>query len=82
MTASEFCTPYLRIEEPDEEDDDDEDEEEEPEPEEDELLPSFSSILARVFAPTTPSAVRPFLRWKSMTAASVLEPKWPLTVPV
>ena len=62
--------------------DDDEDEEEEPEPEEDELLPSFSSILARVFAPTTPSAVRPFLRWKSMTAASVLEPKWPLTVPV
>ena len=48
---------------------------------EEEELPSFSSILASVLAPTTPSAVRPFLRWNSLTAAVVLLPKTPSTGP-
>ena len=43
---------------------------------------SAVATFARVFAPAMPSAVRPFFFWKFMTAASVLEPKWPLIVPL
>ena len=47
---------------------DDEEEEEDDEP------LTASAILASVFAPAMPSAERPFLRWKFMTAASVMLP--------
>ena len=46
-------------------------------PEEDILL----LMAARVFCPATPSAERPFLRWKLMTASFVMLPKWPVTEP-
>ena len=56
--------------------------EEEEELEEDEEPLSAAAIFSSVFVPATPSAVRPFFFWKFMTAASVLEPKWPLMVPL
>ena len=36
------------------------------------------AIALSVFAPATPSAVRPFAFWKALTAASVLLPKLPV----
>ena len=44
------------------------------EEEEDDEPLTASAILASVFAPAMPSAERPFLRWKFMTAASVMLP--------
>ena len=41
----------------------------------------LSSILARVFAPATPSALRLLARWKSYTASLVRLPKLPVTEP-
>ena len=52
---------------------DDEDDELLEEEEDDEPL-TASAILASVYAPAMPSAERPFLRWKFMTAASVMLP--------
>src|SRR6218665_2842414 len=40
-------------------------------------MPSLSHVLG----PTTPSAVRPWARWKDFTAASVLGPKAPSAAP-
>ena len=50
------------------------DEDELLEEEEDDEPLTASAILASVFAPAMPSAERPFLRWKFMTAASVMLP--------
>ena len=76
MRTASDCVPYLSTEELEVL----EEEEEVPDEEDDAL--SAVAIFARVFAPAMPSAVRPFFFWKFMTAASVLEPKWPLTVPL
>ena len=71
-TASELVPYFSRLldDEPELPLDDEDDELLE---EDDEPL-TASAILASVFAPAMPSAERPFLRWKFMTAASVMLP--------
>ena len=78
MRTASDCVPNLSTVEPEEPE---EEEDEEESDEEDDAL-SAVATFARVFAPAMPSAVRPFFFWKFMTAASVLEPKWPLIVPL
>ena len=46
------------------------------------LIALFAFILARVFSPTLPSAVRPFAFWNSFTAVSVAGPKSPSAEPL
>ena len=44
------------------------------------MLRNWSYSSVHVFCPTTPSTVRPYLRWKARTAAAVPLPNTPSTV--